>query len=134
MPQESRRALAAVEASEPVLTAADLAFWEEHGYVVLHDAIPPATREAAAQALWQHLGASPDDPETWYRRSDHGIMVQYFQHPAFTPFAARRASTRLSRSYGARPICGRPPTASASIRPSATVLCFRGRICIGMSA
>ena len=80
-PPQSARLIAAVEASEPVLSDVDLAFWQEHGYVVLHDAVPQATREGAAQALWQHLGARPDDPETWYRRSDHGIMVQYFQHP-----------------------------------------------------
>ena len=95
-PQESQRALAAIEASDPVLTAADLAFWEEHGYVVLHDAVPPDTREAAAQALWQHIGASPDDPQTWYRRNDHGIMVQYFQHPAFT---AIRRSPRIHKAF-----------------------------------
>ena len=51
-----------IEASAPVLSADDLAFWEEHGYVVLHDAVPPATREAAAQALWDHLGARADEP------------------------------------------------------------------------
>jgi hypothetical protein len=88
-PKEVLRWLAAIEASAPVLTAADLAFWDEHGYVVLHDAVPATTLEAGAQALWRHLGASPDDPETWYRRTDHGIMVQYFQHPAFE--AVRRA-------------------------------------------
>ena len=87
-PPASARAIAAVEASEPVLSAADLAFWNEHGYVVLHDAVPAATRAAAAQALRQHLGAREDDPQTWYRGHDHGIMVQYFQHPAFD--AARR--------------------------------------------
>lgn len=95
-PQESRRALAAIEASEPVLSATDLAFWDEHGYVVLHDAVPPAVRDAAAQALWQHIGANPDDPETWYCRNDHGIMVQYFQHPTFT--AIRRAP-RIHKAF-----------------------------------
>src|SRR5580700_9399627 len=53
IPQETARWLAAVEASEPVLDAADLACWREHGYVVLHDAVTPATREAAALALWR---------------------------------------------------------------------------------
>jgi Phytanoyl-CoA dioxygenase (PhyH) len=79
-----------------VLSAADLAFWDEHGYVVLHDAVPAATREAAAQALWQHIGASADDPETWYRRTDHGIMVQYFQHPAF---AEIRRAPRIHKAF-----------------------------------
>jgi hypothetical protein len=96
IPQEIRRWLASIEASEPVLSAADLALWEEHGYVVLHDAIAPAAFEAAAQALWQHLDARPDDPNTWYQPNRNGIMVQYFQHPAFE--AARR-STRIHRAF-----------------------------------
>jgi hypothetical protein len=96
VPQETARWLTAVEASEPVLDAADLACWQEHGYVVLHDAVTPATREAAALALWQHLGADPDDPETWYRPNDHGIMVQYFQHPAFE---AVRPAPRIHKAF-----------------------------------
>jgi Phytanoyl-CoA dioxygenase (PhyH) len=95
-PPDAARWLAAVEASEAVLDAADLAFWNEHGYVVLHDAVPPATCAAAAQALWQHLGADPDDPETWYRKKDHGIMVQYFQHSAFE---AVRRSPRIHKAF-----------------------------------
>jgi hypothetical protein len=96
IPQETARWLAAVEASEPVLDAADLACWHEHGYVVLHDAVTPAAREAAALALWRHLDADPDDPETWYRPNDHGIMVQYFQHPAFE---AVRRSPRIHKAF-----------------------------------
>jgi Phytanoyl-CoA dioxygenase (PhyH) len=95
-PQTTQR-LAAVDASEPVLSASDLGFWNEHGYVVLHDAVPSAVREAAAKALWEHLGARPDDPETWYAISnDHGIMVQYFQHPAFE---AIRRSPRIHKAF-----------------------------------
>jgi hypothetical protein len=85
-----------VESSAPVLDAADLACWQEHGYVVLHDAVTPATHEAAALALWQHLEGDPDDPETWYRPNDHGIMVQYFQHPAFD---AVRRSPRIHKAF-----------------------------------
>jgi hypothetical protein len=95
-PAEIKRWLADVAASEPVLTADDLAFWHEHGYVVLHDAVPDASRMAAAQALWDHLDARADDPESWYRRSDHGIMVQYFQHPAFE---ANRRSSRIHKAF-----------------------------------
>ena len=95
LPQTARW-LAAIEASAPVFEAADLGFWHEHGYVVLHDAVPRETREAAAQALWEHLGADPDDPDTWYVRNDHGIMVQYFQHPAF---AAVRRSPRIHKAF-----------------------------------
>jgi hypothetical protein len=95
-PDEIARWLADIEASEPVLSPADLACWEEHGYVVLHDAVPREAREAATQALWEHLGARADEPETWYRPNDHGIMVQYFQHPAFE---ANRRSRRLHKAF-----------------------------------
>lgn len=95
-PRETARSIAAIEAMPPVLSDADLGFWHEHGYVVLHDAVPAQTREAAAQALWDHLGADPSDPETWYVRNDHGIMVQYFQHPAF---AAVRRSPRIHKAF-----------------------------------
>ena len=95
-PQETKRQLAAVEASELVLSAADLAFWHEHGYVVLHDAVARASREAATEALWDHLKARPDDPDSWYGRRDHGIMVQYFQHPAFE---ANRRSARIHKAF-----------------------------------
>ena len=95
-PDNIARWLAAVEASEPVLSAADLTFWNQHGYVVLHDAVPAATNEAAAAEIWRHLDARPDDPASWYRRGDHGIMVQHFQHPAFE---ANRRSPRIHKAF-----------------------------------
>ena len=95
-PAETARWLAAVEASAPVLSAEDLAFWQEHGYIVLHDAVPAETRDAAAQALWQHLGARADEPDSWYVSNDHGIMVQVFQHPAFE---ANRRSQRIHKAF-----------------------------------
>ena len=95
-PPETARWLTEAEASEPVLSADDLAFWHAHGYVVLRDAVPRESREAAAQALWDRLGARADDPETWYARRDHGIMVQYFQHPAFE---ANRRAPRIHKAF-----------------------------------
>ncbi len=95
-PAPARKALDAVEASAPVLTDTDLSFWREKGYVVLPEAITPAQSAAAARAVWEHVGAAPDDPETWYRRNDHGIMVQYFQHPAFEP---ARTSSRIHKAF-----------------------------------
>jgi hypothetical protein len=49
-PAEIADWLAAVDASPPVLSAGDLAFWQEHGYVVVHDAVP-ADSLAAAPAI-----------------------------------------------------------------------------------
>lgn len=88
--------LAAIDAMPPVLNDDDLAHWREHGYVVVHDAVPDETREAAAQALWDHLGARADEPDSWYVGNDHGIMVQYFQHPAFE---ANRWAPRLHKAF-----------------------------------
>ena len=95
-PAATRRQLAAIDAMPPVLAAADLAHWHEHGYVILHDAVPEETRAAAEAAIWRHLGARPDEPESWYVPNDHGIMVQFFQHPAFT---ANRRSPRLHKAF-----------------------------------
>lgn len=95
-PSEVARWLAEVEADEPVLSAEDFAFWDEHGYVVVHEAVPEASRDAAAQAILDHVGATADDPESWYQPNDHGIMVQFFQHPAFT---ANRQSRRVHKAF-----------------------------------
>ena len=95
-PPEIARWLVEVEADMPVLSAADLAFWDEHGYVVVPDAVPESSRAAATQAILDHVGARADDPESWYKPNDHGIMVQFFQHPAFT---ANRQSRRLHKAF-----------------------------------
>ena len=95
-PAPTRKALDAVEASAPVLSEADLASWRENGYVILRDAISGAQSAAAARAVWERVGAAPDDPQSWYPGNDHGIMVQYFQHPAFD---AARTSPRVRKAF-----------------------------------
>lgn len=75
---------------ELVLSAADLAFWDEHGYVVVHDAVAQEQSAAAAAAICAYLGAELDDPRTWYgRRNGHSIWVPLLRHPALS--ANRRA-------------------------------------------
>ena len=88
--------LAKIDEMEPVLTTADLAHWAEHGYVIVHDAVPEESRAAAEQVIWNHLGARPDDQDSWYVPNDHGIMVQLFQNPAFT---ANRRSPRIHKAF-----------------------------------
>ena len=95
-PEATRLQQAAIDAMEPVLTATDLAHWEEHGYVVVPEAVPEGTRAGAESAIWRHLGACPDEPDSWYRPNDHGIMLQIFQHPAFT---ANRRSARIHKAF-----------------------------------
>lgn len=95
VPVGVRRRIEAVEAAEPVLDADDLRFWDENGYVIVPAVITPAETQALADVVWRTVGADPDDPATW-RLTDHGIMVQLFQHPALTP---ARTSPRLAKAF-----------------------------------
>jgi ectoine hydroxylase-related dioxygenase (phytanoyl-CoA dioxygenase family) len=95
-PPETMGWLTEVGADEPVLSEDDLAFWDAHGYVVVHDAVPESSREAAVNAILDHVGARLDDPDSWYQPNDHGIMVQFFQHPAFTE---NRQSRRIHKAF-----------------------------------
>lgn len=79
--------------AEPVgaLSADQRAFWDRNGYLVLPNVVPRSQCEAARAAIWDFLGASPDDPASWYR--DHpgkrGMMLDFYDHPAL---AANRAA------------------------------------------
>ncbi|MBX3736139.1 MAG: phytanoyl-CoA dioxygenase family protein [Candidatus Didemnitutus sp.] len=95
-PPATRAWLAQIDALPPVLSAEDLAHWEEHGYVIVHDAVPEESRRAAEAAIWENTSARPDDPTTWYADRGQGIMLQLFQHPAFT---ANRRSPRIHKAF-----------------------------------
>lgn len=95
-PAATRQRLEEIEAMPPALDAADLAHWREHGYVILHEAVPAETCQAAAEAIWRHLSANPEDPDTWYAPMAQGIMSTLFQDPAFT---ANRHSPRIHKAF-----------------------------------
>jgi hypothetical protein len=95
-PPEVQKRLDAVAAAEPVLSPDDLAFWHRQGYVILPNAVLPEACAATERAIWDHVGASPDNPEGWYFENAHGIMVQLFQHPALT---ANRHSPRIHKAF-----------------------------------
>jgi hypothetical protein len=79
------------------LTADELAFWDENGYVVVHDAVAPSDRDAAAAAIHEFLGADPANPETWYgNKFGKSIWVPLLRHPAFI---ANRQSPRLVKAF-----------------------------------
>jgi hypothetical protein len=94
-PDAARRRIESVEAAPPVLSADDLRFWDENGYVIVPAVITPAQTRALADVVWASAGADPNDPSTW-RLTDHGIMVQLFQHPALIP---ARTSPRLLKAF-----------------------------------
>jgi hypothetical protein len=94
-PEAVRRRIEALEASEPVLGGDELRGWDENGYVIVPAVITPDQVRDLADVIWTVVGADPDDPATW-RLTDHGIMVQLFQHPALTP---ARTSPRLLKAF-----------------------------------
>lgn len=81
----------------PGLTAEELAHWDEHGYVVVHDAVPASDRDAAAAAIYAFLDADADVPESWYgNKFGHSIWVPLLRHPAFV---ANRSAPRVVKAF-----------------------------------
>ena len=81
----------------PGLTAEDLAFWDEHGYVVIHNAVEEGDRDAAAAAIHEFVGADAADPDTWYgNKFGKSIWVPLLRNPAFL---ANRRSPRLVKAF-----------------------------------
>ena len=79
------------------LSADDLAHWDEHGYVILRNAISQEAAETAELAIYDYLGMNRDDPESWYRGSlGHSIWVPMLRHPALV---ANRFSPRIHKAY-----------------------------------
>ena len=86
----------AIECGEPVLSPDDLSFWDENGYVALRDAVSANTRTKAANLIWEHVGADPDSPDSWYGGVAHGIMVELIQHPALEE---NRRNARIHKAF-----------------------------------
>ncbi|MEZ5666652.1 MAG: phytanoyl-CoA dioxygenase family protein [Alphaproteobacteria bacterium] len=90
--------------SSRVLTADDLRFWDDNGYVVVREAAPPANVQAVIDAIYEFTGFSPDRPEEWNRPAArrNGMeelngagMVEMYHHPAMW------ANRQLPRIHGA---------------------------------
>lgn len=88
--------LAKIASMAPVLDEADLAHWDEQGFVVLSQAITLAQAAAVRDLIWEEKGASPDDPASWYGSRTDGIMISRFQHPALN---AARHSPRIHKAF-----------------------------------
>ena len=52
------------------VTAADLAFFAEHGWVVAKGVISREQAARTAQEVWDFAGLDPDDPDSWYAEED----------------------------------------------------------------
>lgn len=66
-----------------VLTEDDLRFFQENGYVVIHNAVPPENLQAVIDAMFTFLGMDPNNPDDWYRLPlTPGGMIEMYQHQA----------------------------------------------------
>ncbi len=84
-------------AAEPALSPEDLAFWDENGYVVRHEAISPEACAATVRAICGFTGADLEHPDTWYGGPQgHSIWIPLFHDPAVT---ANRHSARIHRAF-----------------------------------
>lgn len=81
-----------------VLSENDLAFWEEHGYVIVQNAISQEDCLAARQAIWDYLNMKEDDPATWYNNDNQlqGIMVPLYRHWAIDQ---NRNASRIKKAF-----------------------------------
>jgi hypothetical protein len=66
-----------------VLNTEDRAFWDENGYVIIPDAVPPENIKAAKASVWDFLEMRSDERESWYPNPPRrGIMAEMYQHQA----------------------------------------------------
>jgi hypothetical protein len=83
--------------AEPVLTPADLAFWDENGYVILHDAVSPENCRTAVNAICDFLAVDLARPDTWYGgQQGHSIWIPLLHHASLW---ANRDSPRIRRAF-----------------------------------
>ncbi|MEH3114790.1 phytanoyl-CoA dioxygenase family protein [Pedobacter terrae] len=81
-----------------VLSAEELTFWAENGYLILKNAVPKDDCQSTVDVICDFLNVKLDDPDTWYgdHTSRRGIMVQLFQHPLLQK---NRQTKRIRMAY-----------------------------------
>ncbi len=86
------------ELDKPVLSADDLKFWNENGYIVIKSAIKKELCEEVETAIWEFLGADKTNEDTWYLPHEHkrGMMVVFTQHKALHRV---RHSIKIKKAY-----------------------------------
>ena len=63
----------------PVMSKSDHTFWQENGYVIVHNAVPQENLDAVIDDLWTFLETDRDDPDAWYAaaRGRAGMVEMY---------------------------------------------------------
>ncbi|RYU80805.1 phytanoyl-CoA dioxygenase [Hymenobacter persicinus] len=89
--------LHALDALDDVLSPEDLRHWDEHGYVIVRNAVSREQARATEQAVWEMLEMRPDDVASWYEKPiGRGIMMDFYHHPTLR---ANRHAPRIQKAY-----------------------------------
>jgi hypothetical protein len=78
---------------EPVLSPEDLALWDEHGYIVVRQAVGGDSCRAAVEAILAFANMSMEQPGSWYRAP---LWIPLAHHPALW---ANRNSRRIHTAF-----------------------------------
>ena len=66
-----------------ILTEEDRRFFDEQGYIVVSEVVPPENCNAVIDAMWEFLGLNRADLESCYREPlKPGGMIEMYQHSA----------------------------------------------------
>jgi ectoine hydroxylase-related dioxygenase (phytanoyl-CoA dioxygenase family) len=96
-PERLKQRLVEIDQEEKVLSNEDLAFWDEHGYVILRAAISKEQAQATESVVWDALAMDRDKPATWYEKSiGKGIMMDFYHHPTLLE---NRRSKRIHKAF-----------------------------------
>ena len=83
---------------EPVLSPADLAFWDEHGYILVRQAVDGDSCRAAAEAILAFANMSMERPDSWYQER---LWIPLAHHPAlWTNRNSPRIHTAFAQIWG----------------------------------
>lgn len=87
-----------------IFSADDLAFWEEHGYVIVPNAVPQENLDAVVDAVWEFLGMDPNRPEEWYSlppwHRQTGMVELYHHQALWNNRQAPRIHQAFSELFG----------------------------------
>lgn len=80
-----------------MLSEDDLAFWHEHGYVIVKEAISKQQCEATKALICDYMEIAIDDPSSWQKaQHKHGIWVDLKYHALLTQ---NRQNLRIKKAF-----------------------------------
>jgi len=92
-----QKSLREIEEMPDVLSAEDLEFWDENGYVIVREIISREQASLSEKAVWEFLEMSPENVESWYEKPiGKGIMMNFYHHETLN---LNRRSKRLKKAF-----------------------------------